>query len=78
MSSILHRIGVEGATTTDIYDALTTIDGLAGWWTEDVSGDGAAGGRLEFRFPPVGGFDMEVLETVSAESVRWRVIEGPD
>ena len=25
MSSILHRIGVEGATTTDVYDALTTI-----------------------------------------------------
>ena len=78
MSSILHRIGVEGATTTDVYDALTTIDGLAGWWTEDVSGDGTAGGRLEVRFPPVGGFDMEVLETVPSESVRWRVVEGPD
>ena len=30
--------------------ALTTLDGLAGWWTRDVTGQPAAGGELTFRF----------------------------
>lgn len=78
MSDIVHRIGIEGATTQDAYQALTTTDGLAGWWTEDVSGSGNSGGLLQFRFPPVGGFDIEVIEAVPSERVRWRVVAGPD
>ena len=39
MVDILHRIGVKSTSLDDVYDALTTIDGLAGWWTTDTSGD---------------------------------------
>ena len=39
MVDILHRIGVEQASPKQVYDALTTLDGLAGWWTEDTTGD---------------------------------------
>ena len=38
MSDILHRVGVI-APLKDVHAALTTIDGLAGWWTEDTKGD---------------------------------------
>ena len=34
MVDILHRIGVEGSTPEQVYDALTTLDGLSGWWAE--------------------------------------------
>lgn len=51
-----------------------TVEGLAGWWTDDTAGNGAAGGRPRFRFPPVGGFDMEVLEAGPAK----RVVDGPE
>jgi uncharacterized protein YndB with AHSA1/START domain len=78
MVDILHRVGVITPTPARAYEALTTLEGLAGWWTEDVSGNGDPGGKLEFRFPPIGGFDMEVLETVPGELVRWRVIDGPE
>ena len=61
MTDIHHRIGVESPSTDDVYAALTTIDGLAGWWTTDTTGDPGLGGKIEFRFPP-GGFDMEVIE----------------
>jgi uncharacterized protein YndB with AHSA1/START domain len=54
---IIHRIGVQDATPQAVYDALTTVDGLAGWWTTDTKQDESI---LKFRFPPVGGFDMEV------------------
>jgi len=78
MVDILHRVGIRTATPGPAYDALTTVDGLAGWWTEEVRGSGDSGGKLEFRFPPIGGFDMEVLEAKPTERVRWRVIDGPE
>ena len=57
MVDILHRVGVKTTTPEKVYDALTTVEGLAGWWTDDTSGTEDVGGVLEFRFP-VGGFDM--------------------
>jgi uncharacterized protein YndB with AHSA1/START domain len=78
MADILHRIGVRGADPSQVYAALTTVDGLAGWWTDNTSGNADAGGKLEFRFPPVGGFDMEVLDATPASHVAWRVVDGPD
>lgn len=76
MTDIHHRIGVKSPSTDRVYDALTTIEGLSGWWTTDTTGDCGLGGRLAFRFPP-GGFDMEVIELVAGERVRWRVVDGP-
>ena len=78
MVDILHRIGTETASPDAVYEALTTVDGLAGWWTDDVQGNGEVGGVLEFRFPPVGGFDMEVLELRPRERVAWQVVDGPE
>ena len=76
MVDILHRVGVEGPTPEKVYEALTTIDGLAGWWTEDTSGSTDTGGVIEFRFPP-GGFDMEVIDQQPSERVTWKVVGGP-
>ncbi len=71
MVDILHRIGAT-ASQEDVYAALTTIDGLAGWWTEDTTGDDAVGGVIRFRFagaPEPGGFDMKVLDATPADHV---------
>ena len=78
MADILHRIGVLTESPEKVYDALTTVDGLAGWWTTDTKGSADPGGVVEFRFPPVGGFDMEVLEAVPGKKVTWRVADGPE
>ena len=77
MVDILHRIGVERVTPLAVYEVLTEVDGLTGWWTDDTRGSGAPGGVLEFRFPPVGGFDMEVVDDIPGERVAWRVLDGP-
>ena len=76
MVDILHRVGVKTPTPEKVYEALTTVDGLAGWWTTDTHGDPELGGKIEFRFPQ-GGFDMEVAELVPGQLVRWRVVDGP-
>jgi uncharacterized protein YndB with AHSA1/START domain len=73
MADILHRVGVKTPDPTSVYAALTTIDGLAGWWTEETTGDG---NKLSFRFSGRGGADMEVLEA-SPSHVVWRVVGGP-
>ncbi|TDW22782.1 SRPBCC family protein [Kribbella kalugense] len=77
MSDILHRVGII-ASPKDVFAALTTIDGLAGWWTEDTVGD--PDGVIAFRFATAGGdgFDMKVLETKPGELVRWEVVGGPE
>ena len=76
MVDILHRIGVT-SSPDNVYAALTTVDGLASWWTKDTEGDGTVGGVLRFRFVP-GGFDMKVLDTRPAEFVLWEVVDGPE
>jgi len=77
MVDILHKVGVENATPEQVYDALTTLEGLAGWWTEDTSGSTDVGGVIEFRFPP-GGFDMAVRELEPGRRVVWEVVAGPE
>jgi uncharacterized protein YndB with AHSA1/START domain len=78
MVDILHRIGVKSSSPDDVYAALTTVDGLAGWWTEETDGDDNVGGVLRFRFHDVGGFDMKVLEVQPGELVLWEVVDGPE
>ena len=77
MADILHRVGVEHSSTQWVYDALTTLDGLSGWWAEKTTGDPDPGGVLEFRFGP-GGIDMEVAELEPGRRVRWDVVGGPE
>lgn len=77
MVDILHRVGVEAPTPEKAYEALTTVEGLAGWWTDDTTGTAEVGGTLAFRFP-LGGFDMEVLEQTPSERVTWKVVDGPE
>jgi uncharacterized protein YndB with AHSA1/START domain len=84
MAEILHRIGVLGPSPDAVYDALTTVSGLGGWWTVETSTRGGTADRIEvgnvieFRFPPYGGFDIEVLESASRRRVVWRVADGPE
>ncbi|MEW2382359.1 SRPBCC domain-containing protein [Micromonospora sp. NPDC047707] len=77
MADILHRIGVERSSPEQVYAALTTLDGLSGWWTEKTSGQPDLGGVIEFRFRP-GGFDMKVAQLDPGRLVRWNVVDGPE
>jgi uncharacterized protein YndB with AHSA1/START domain len=74
---ILHKVGVKSASPEQVYEALTTLDGLAGWWTNDTTGDPALGGVITFRFSR-GVIDMEVRELDADKRVVWAVVGGPD
>jgi uncharacterized protein YndB with AHSA1/START domain len=82
MPDILHKVGIKSASPDAVYKALTTVKGLAAWWTIDTQGDSAGGskigGAIRFRFGSNGGFDMRVLEQQPAGRVLWQVVDGPD
>jgi uncharacterized protein YndB with AHSA1/START domain len=76
MSSILHRIGTRSSPTA-VYEALTTVQGLSAWWTQETAGDTLKGSTLQFRFRG-GGPDMKVTALRKNQLVRWKCLSGPD
>jgi uncharacterized protein YndB with AHSA1/START domain len=82
MVDIIHRIGIK-CPATKVYNALTTLEGLANWWTEEVAGDTRVGGKIEFSFRTktgdlLGRMVMEVKEPGDNKDVCWRCVEGPE
>jgi uncharacterized protein YndB with AHSA1/START domain len=78
MPDILHKVGIKSSSANSAYKALTTPEGLSGWWTTSTHGDSdKAGGVIQFRFN-AGGFDMKVLELEPGTRVLWEVIDGPE
>jgi uncharacterized protein YndB with AHSA1/START domain len=57
MPDILHKVGIRSSSLDDVYKALTTVEGLSGWWTSDTRGETKVDGVIQFRFG-AGGFDM--------------------
>jgi uncharacterized protein YndB with AHSA1/START domain len=82
MVDILHRVGMKSSSPDDVYAALGTIDGVAGWWTRATTGDASVGGVIQFRFEldggETGGMDGRVVESVPGKRVAWEVIDGPE
>jgi uncharacterized protein YndB with AHSA1/START domain len=80
MVDILHRVGIN-ASLDQVYQALATREGVAGWWTTNTQGQSKIGGLLNFRFSSdckeIGGFDIKVLELQPRKRVIWQVVEGP-
>ena len=76
MVDILHKVGIKSSSVGQVYQALTTREGLAGWWTTDTQGRFDVGGVIQFRFAG-GGIDMKVLELDPAGRVLWQVVGGP-
>lgn len=77
MVDILQRIGIK-SSLDKVYQALTTVEGLAGWWTSNTQGEAdKVDGVVQFRFG-AGGFDMKVLELDPARRVLWQVVDGPE
>lgn len=78
MADILHRVGIKSTSLEKVYKAITTMDGLAGWWTAGTIGGGdTIGNVIEFRFG-AGGFDMEVTNLIAPTFVEWKVVKGPE
>jgi hypothetical protein len=80
MVDIIHRIGIK-APLPKVQDAVSTVAGVAGWWTRDTTGTSGKGGAMRTRFhrpdgSEIGSMTIDVTKA-EADSVHWRVVEGP-
>ncbi len=81
MAEIIHRVGIK-ASPDKVFKALSTIEGLAGWWTENTRGVAAVGKIIVFQFHDpngkiIGEFEMDVLEQEPFKRVQWKCKKGP-
>ena len=49
MPDIVHRIGIK-APLSKVYAAVSSPDGVAGWWTKETTGTANTGGFMEVVF----------------------------
>ena len=81
MVDIIHRVGIK-TPVSDVYRAISTVDGIAGWWTKETTGVSEPGGQIEVLFSRpsserVGGMMMEVMALEPDRLVQWRFRQGP-
>jgi len=76
MASIKHLFHINGPKE-EVYNALTSIDGLSNWWTVQTSGEASLNGALEFRFGELGCNKMKITALKPGELVKWECIDGP-
>jgi uncharacterized protein YndB with AHSA1/START domain len=82
MVDITHRVGIK-APVAKVFAALSTIEGVAGWWTRETSGVSKPMGAIEVEFltpagKRIGGMTMEVVALYPNEKVHWRFRAGPE
>jgi uncharacterized protein (DUF1330 family)/uncharacterized protein YndB with AHSA1/START domain len=76
MKTILHVADINAPRRT-VFGMLASINGLAGWWTTDVSGDPGPGGLIAFRFDGAGfDPDMRVVEFEEPDRIVWKCVGG--
>jgi uncharacterized protein YndB with AHSA1/START domain len=82
MADIIHRVGIR-APLADVYAALATVEGVAGWWTRETEGVSKPGGTMDVRFltpqgRELGGMTMEIVALEPNRKVHWRFRKGPE
>ncbi len=77
MAKILLRVPI-AAEEKAIYEAVSTSEGVRGWWSNHTEGPDGAGSTMRVAFPDAPmTFDFEVVEERAGERVAWKCLSGP-
>ncbi len=72
-----HRITIDESKDA-VFEAITTADGLKGWYSPDVSGKSSKGDEVTLSFTQKEGpFRWKVTEADQGSLVRWECLAGP-
>jgi uncharacterized protein YndB with AHSA1/START domain len=79
--SISHRMGIK-APMAKVYETLSTVTGIARWWTREVSGESKVGGTFQVRFlnddgACLGAMDIRVDSLQPDSRIQWSFESGP-
>lgn len=82
MVDIIHRVGIK-APAEKVYRGVSTVEGVAGWWTKETTGESKVGKTITVVFRDHGADSekgrmvLEVTRLEPGKAVHWRVKEGP-
>lgn len=78
MNKTTHKITVD-ASNKEVFQAITTAEGLKGWFTKEVTGDpGKDNGEFTLSFSRhEGPFSWKVASMKPDSEVRWECTTGP-
>jgi uncharacterized protein YndB with AHSA1/START domain len=76
MSKTSHKITIN-ATKSRVFDALSTKDGLKGWYTPQVEGEVGEGETVVLGFKDEVPFHWRFVEVASPTRIKWECVEGP-
>lgn len=74
MAEMKHLILIEAAPAA-VFNALTTSEGLRGWWTADSQAEPRAGGKTELGFHDRSTvFRMKIAEFKPSRHLVWECV----
>lgn len=77
MKKIIHTVYVRAAPAR-VYGALTTAEGLAGWWSKKVTVEPGVGGLVRFTFARDFHPHMKQTALDTNRRVAWTCVDGHD
>jgi uncharacterized protein YndB with AHSA1/START domain len=76
MPDIIHKLTID-SKPEQVYEALSTIEGLSNWWTTTTTGNSAPGDRIDFRFGQHL-VSMRVQMLDPSKRVAWKCLDDGD
>lgn len=81
MVDIIHRISIK-APVSRVMAAVSTVEGVAAWWTRETTGSSGPGGSMTARFTnqagnEIGKMKFDVTSVDPDRAVQWRITDGP-
>lgn len=77
MPNIRHEL-VIAASAEKVYNAITTQEGLASWWTPETKAKPDSESIARFPFGDGYFKEMKIVELVPDSKVKWNCIAGAD
>jgi len=77
MPHIKHRL-VVNTSPKAVFENLTSIKGLAGWWTPETTGKTDVGEVLGFGFGPDYSKEIKVVSVETDKRVQWKCLKATE
>jgi uncharacterized protein YndB with AHSA1/START domain len=76
MAKLSHKVHVNAARDRT-FDALSTTEGLKGWYTPNIEGEVAEAHEAIFHFTGRRPFRWRIVDITPDSGARWECVEGP-
>lgn len=76
MTKIEHEIKIK-SNLNDVYQALTTLDGLKSWHSAQMEGESKLNGQLITKGRDKPTFVWKIIALTNNSDVKWECVEGP-